>query len=156
MSKYEKHTWAIGILILLSAVLFCILPQRVVFDFSPVLMLLLMAVFQIINGIWPHPWKDHTETEIQFSHAATAWTLYGVAIIVWGLIAILTPMEPFLVSRDAVVMALVRVFFIFCGVRFILLACMLRKERLSKRVNPQLFSDELLPGEETPWKRTEQ
>ena len=133
MSKYEKQAWAIGVYASLGAVLLCIYHQSFVTDVF-VRMLVISGFgfgFVIVAGLWRHHLIDHTETEFRISYKATAWTFYGAVVIAMALMVFLFPKEvP--ISRDALGMAQIYTVLIFVGIRFFLLAYLLRKERLSR------------------------
>jgi len=126
MSKYEKQAWAIGICVSLSAV------PLAVFGHDPLWSVCFLFGCGILSLILPHHslW-DFTETETRIAHKATAWTFYGTAIIAWALIMLVPRNKEISFSLDIITAPLLCVFLLFTGVRFILLAYLLRKERLS-------------------------
>ena len=127
MSKYEKHAWAVGIYIFLSAVLLA------VFGYHPFWSVGFMFGCIILGTLFPGH-RDFTETETRLAHKATAWTFYGVVVIAGIAIVLLTPEKeirlPEVISRDVFVTHFFGVPLLFMGVRFIMLAYLLRKERL--------------------------
>ena len=139
MSKYEKHAWAVGIYAFLATASLFLFHLSVTDSFFFLLFFLGMSVgFNIVNILWPYPWKDYLEMETHAPYKATSWTFYGVAVITLGLITCLWPREPISVSWDAIGMAMIHTSFLFMGIRFIVLAFLLRKERLSSSTPLQL------------------
>ena len=139
MSKYEKHAWAVGIYACLAATSLFLFHLSATASFFFLLFFLGMCLgLNIVNILWPYPWKDYLEMETHAPYKATAWTFYGAAVITFGLLTCLWPKEPVSVSRDAIGMTLIYTSFIFMGIRFILLAFLLRKERLSSSTPLQL------------------
>ena len=143
MTKYEKHTWAIGTYSFLLAILYTLYHLPFFIDVTTQLfrtfffLVALSGGFYIINKLWIQPWKELTEKEISISDKATAWTFYGAATTLFVLLfGFLIFGEPS-VSRDTVLMFLIYTITIFMGIRFTLLAHLLRKERLANTKSPR-------------------
>jgi len=136
MTKYEKRAWAMGIYASLCAVLFYF--YLTYFDeilFRLPLIIVLMYGLSLIYRLG-YPREDYTTMEVLICHKATAWTFYGMAAIVFALMCFFFPKESLLVSRNAIGFAMLYAFFIFIGIRYVLLACLLRKERLANAKKP--------------------
>jgi hypothetical protein len=133
MTKYEICVWLMGISFVLFAILHGVFYQNLVNDDS-LFRLFFMMGFLAWGAIVPRflmsTWVNLTETENRLSDKATAWTFYGMAVVGWGVLAMLLPKE-LLVSRTMIAMTLAFIICIFMGVRFILLACLLRRARLA-------------------------
>ena len=149
MSKYEKQAWAIGIYASLGVILLCIYHQPFVTDifFRILAMMFFWFGLYIAYNLWRPSLKDITKTDFQVSYKATAWTFYGAFVISGILMVCLVPKEIKEISRDAIGITLIYASLIFVGVRFILLAYLLRKERLSRSEGYQPHPSPLPEGE---------
>ena len=131
MSKYEKQAWTVGMYTSLGVVLLCIYHHPFVTDglFRTFAMLGFWAGFYIASNLWMPILTNHSEMENQIAYKATAWTFYGAVVIAGALTCFLLPKE---ISRYTFGIITIYTVFVFVGVRFILLAYLLRKERLSR------------------------
>ena len=142
MTKYEKHTWTIGTFFFLIVIWYtlCHLPffTNVVSNQSMTffMFVVLLPGFVVIHRFIVRFPINIAENEIQISHKATAWTFYGMMTILFVLLfGFLIFGEPS-VSRDTVLKFLIYTITIFMGIRFTLLAHLLRKERLTSAESP--------------------
>ena len=123
ISEYEKDAKVLGVSVLLFA---CLLAAT---GWHPV------GLFGVLWGMfianpWRHPMDDYTETEIRLSHKATALTCYWVLAIACTLFAFLGFLLPKETSLEAIAEFLANIVLVSIGVRYIVLACLLRKARL--------------------------
>ena len=107
-----------------------------VFDYNPFWLVGFMWGCLIVGTLFPvhrSPW-DFTETETRLAHKATAWTFYVAVIIAWASIVPVARNKEISFSLDIIMAPLLYVPLLFTGVRFILLAYLLRRERLPQAV----------------------
>ena len=133
MTKFEKYAWATGVVFLVYVVFLCSFHELFFSNAVDGLLVRLAFVAVLVLGLnltaylWRQPWADYTKSDFQMSHKATALTFYGVAAIAF-LLLLFTPKE---VSRDTVAVFIIYTAFIFISIRHLLLAYLLRKERLA-------------------------
>ena len=143
MSKYEKHAWAMGVYLSLSG------GSLFVFDYTPLWIICFVLGCALLTILFPghRSFRDMTEMETRCSLQATVWTFYATATIVWILIVFVLPQNISLPKNDVIVNSFVHVGLLFFGVRFTVLACLLRKERLSRAAGYRPHPNPLPEGE---------
>ena len=140
MSKYENNAWAEVIYITLG-IAFVLAIHLLIDEFFACLFFMFWRCFSsMIANIWRIQWKDLTEIEDRLSDKATAWTVYGMVIVVLIMLSLFAVLsgpanrrEPLVVSWDVLAIAIAYSSLICVGVRFCVLIYLLRRERFPQK-----------------------
>ncbi|GHT46827.1 hypothetical protein FACS189454_08550 [Planctomycetales bacterium] len=86
MSQYEKHSWCLGIIPILTAIfgLFALFAfeTKNAFEWWSLFNICFFAAIMVGHSVAPRP-KEYTEDEKRLSDKATAWTFYGLVTTIF-------------------------------------------------------------------------